>query len=398
MNINKVADNIYFVGVNDRVTTRFEGLWSLPYGVSLNSYLIRGEKVALIDTVSVGDSNNLIANLNLVSSKIDYLIVNHMEPDHSGAIPEIIAHNPGIKVVTNKIAIGMIKGFYHIDDDSVFMEVKDGDTLDLGNGQTLRFYMTPMVHWPETMMTYLESSKMLFSGDAFGTFGALSGEILDSAYLFEDFENEMRRYYTAIVAKYSVHVQKALKKLAGVELEYICPTHGPVWHDYINEVVDAYNNMSLQEPEDGVVIVYGTMYGNTAAMAEQVATSLRAEGVKTVKIYDAGATEMSFILRDIWRYKGLIVASPTYSMDLFPPIEALLTALRIREIKNRVTAALGSFAWAPSIAAKKIEQRLTEMGLTVADTFSVKLALNEASLQSLRELSHKFVELLNTPN
>lgn len=387
MNIKQLTDGVFYVGVNDRTTVHFEGLWDLPKGVSYNSYIVAGEKTALIDTVAIGSIGEYLANVLSVTDSVDYLIVNHMEPDHSGALPEIAARFPGLRIVADKIAIGMIKGFYGITDESRFLEVKDGDTLDLGGGKLLSFHLTPMVHWPETMMTYLASEQMLFSGDAFGTFGALNGAVTDDRCDVDYYEAEMRRYYAAIVGKYSPFVQKALKKLAGLPLGYICSTHGPVWHREISRIVDIYDRMSRQETEEGVVIVYGSMYGNTGKLVDSLAVAMNQEGVDKVRVFNAGETGLSFILSEVWRYKGLIVASPTYSMDLFPPVEAFMKAIEIREMKNHVGAALGSFAWAPGIAAKKIEERMAALGMPLVGRYSMKMAPDASSDTALKQIA-----------
>lgn len=395
MNIKQITENIYYVGVNDRTTVHFEGLWDLPKGVSYNSYIVRGgDSTALIDTVAIGEFGEFLANVQSVTDSIDYLIVNHMEPDHSGSIPGIMARYPNLKIVADKIAIGMIKGFYGIADDSKFYEVKDGDTLDLGGGQVLSFHTTPMVHWPETMMTYLASEQMLFSGDAFGTFGALNGAVIDEDCDIEFYASEMRRYYASIVGKYSPFVQKALAKLSGFPLRYICSTHGPVWHSNISEIVKAYDCMSRQECEEGVVIVYGSMYGNTAKMVDSLASSLKRAGIPHVRVFNAGETGLSFILSEVWRYKGLIVASPTYSMDLFPPIEAFMKAIEIRELKNHVAAALGSFAWAPGVASKKIQERFEALGLPVIGRCDMRMSPDDSIAKALDSLAKEMASAI----
>ena len=254
----EITDKIYYVGVNDRNKELFEGLWPLPNGVSYNSYLIDDEKVCLIDTVEVDFFMPYLKNIREVlgDRQIDYLVINHMEPDHSGAIELIRKYYPGVKIVANKKTFGMIEGFYGVTADEV--EVKNGSTLSLGKHQ-LSFVLTPMVHWPETMVTLETTTNTLFSGDAFGCFGALNGGIIDSEINCDTFWLEMVRYYSNIVGKYGTPVQNALKKLEGVQLDYICSTHGPVWHEYIDKVVGIYDRLSRYETEEGIVICYGTM-------------------------------------------------------------------------------------------------------------------------------------------
>lgn len=395
MNVKQICDCVHYVGVNDRVTNHFEGLWELPKGVSYNSYIVKGEThTALIDAVAIAELSDLIRNLELLSVEPQYLIVNHMEPDHSGSIPALVSKYPSLKIVADKIAIGMIKGFYHLDNPELFVEVADGDTLDLGGDVVLKFFMTPMVHWPETMMTYLESRATLFSGDAFGTFGALNGSPLDKDCEFGYYEPEMRRYYASIVGKYSPFVQKAFAKLKGLKIERVCSTHGPVWEKYVTEVVGMYDMMSKQESEEGVVIVYGSMYGNTERMVNRFASLLVDRGVKLARIYNAGETEMSFILADVWRYKGLVVASPTYSMEIFPPVETFIRALETRSISGKVVVSLGSYAWAPKVAATKIAERMESLGLEVVGKVAMPMSLNSTTEQQLETLADEFVKTL----
>ena len=296
----EITNNIYYVGVNDRNKELFEGLWPLPNGVSYNSYLITDDKVCLIDTVEVDFFIPYIKNIReiLGDRPIDYLVINHMEPDHSGAIELIKKYYPGIQIVGNKKTFGMIEGFYGIKDGIV--EVKNGDVLSLGSHQ-LSFVLTPMVHWPETMVTLDTTSNVLFSGDAFGCFGALNGGIIDSQINCDTFWLEMERYYSNIVGKYGVPVQNALKKLEGVKLDYICSTHGPVWHEYIEKVIGIYDRLSRYETEEGIVICYGTMYGNTERMAEVIARAASQAGIKNIVMYNVSKTHHSNIIRDVFR-------------------------------------------------------------------------------------------------
>src|SRR5574344_977442 len=251
----EITDKIYYVGVNDRNKSRFEGLWPLPDGVSYNSYLIDDDKVCLIDTVEVDFFTQFIENIHHVigNRDIDYVVINHMEPDHSGSLGLIKKFYPNVKFIGNKKTFGMLSGFYGIDGETI--EVKNGDSIALGK-HTLKFVLTPMVHWPETMVTLDIMSNVLFSGDAFGCFGALNGGLIDTDICCDSFWLEMIRYYSNIVGKYGTPVQNALKKLAGVQIDYICATHGPVWHQYIDKVLGLYDKMSKYETEEGIVICY----------------------------------------------------------------------------------------------------------------------------------------------
>lgn len=395
MNIKEITEGIFYVGVNDRVTEKFEGLWPIPHGVSYNSYIVKGtEATALIDTVRIDEVREFFNNIELIQGdrKVDYLVVNHMEPDHSGSIPEVLLAHPEIKIVGNAQTIGMIKGFYKVEDDSRFLEVKHGDTLSLG-GKTLKFYITPMVHWPETMMTYVEENATLFSGDAFGTFGALNGAVTDREMDTDRYIPEMYRYYSNIVGKYGKFVQGALAKLSGVKIDRICSTHGPVWESRVEEVVGIVDRLSRYESEPGLVIIYGSMYGNTAEMAEVIARGAAEAGVKNIIIHNASHSSLSDMISDAYRYEGLAVGCATYSMTLFPPVEAFMQAMETREIKNKVFAAFGSFTWAKGVVGSKMEEYANRIKLEPVGYVVMKQTLDaethEAALNLGREIGSR---------
>lgn len=358
--MKQIVNNIYYVGVNDRNKSLFEGLWPLPNGVSYNSYLIVDKKVCLVDTVEVDFFTQYLENIREVigDRKIDYLVINHMEPDHSGSIALIKKYYPEIQIIGNKKTLGMMEGFYGVTDNEI--EVKNGDSIDLG-GRQLTFVLTPMVHWPETMVTLSDADHVLFSGDAFGCFGALNGGIIDTEINCDTFWLEMVRYYSNIVGKYGTPVQNALKKLAGIQLDYICSTHGPVWHEYVDKVVGMYDRMSKYETEPGLVICYGTMYGNTERMAEIIATAASEAGVKNLVMYNISKTHHSYILRDIFRYKGLIVGAPTYNNGLYHEMEVLLSEIANKDIKNHLLGWYGSHCWASKAVAKIQEWNETRL-------------------------------------
>ncbi len=346
MNISEIVPGVRYVGVNDRTTTRFEALWPLPAGVSYNAYLVVGsEHIALIDTVEERFGGRLIENIRreIDNRPIDYLVINHMEPDHSSSIEALRLRYPNIRIVSNAKALQMVSGFYGITADT--LEVKEGDTLDLG-GLTLTFAMAPMVHWPETMVTWCPERQTLFSGDAFGTFGALDGGITDSHLDPNRYWDEMRRYYASIVGKYGSPVQKALAKVRTLAPATICPTHGPVWQHQVAQVLDLYDRLSRYEGEKGVVIAYGSMYGNTEQMAERIARHIAAEGAGPIVVHNLTYTDPSFVLRDIFRYDTLILGGPTYNGSLFPPVAQLADMLAARCIPRRKFAFFGSFCWA----------------------------------------------------
>ena len=347
----EIANKVYYVGVNDRNKALFEGLWPLPYGVSYNSYLIDDEKVCLIDTVEVDFFVQFIENLREVlgDRQIDYLVINHMEPDHSGSLALLRKYYPDIQVIGNKKTFDMMAGFYGIKDNTI--EMKNGEELSLGS-HTLQFFMTPMIHWPETMMTLCKGNvSHLFTGDAFGCFGALNGGFIDQEIDTEWAWLEMVRYYSNIVGKYGIPVQNALKKLAGIHIDYICSTHGPVWHKYVNKVISLYDRMSKYETDPGLVICYGTMYGNTERMAEQIARSASLAGVKDIRLYNVSKTHHSYILQDIFRFRGLIVGAPTYNAGLYHEMDVLLQEVANRDIKHHLIGWFGSYSWASKAVA-----------------------------------------------
>ena len=391
--MKQIANQIYYVGVNDRQKTLFENMWPLPYGVSYNAYLIVDEQTVLIDTVDVCYSDLFLKQVAeaLQGRTLDYLIVNHMEPDHAGSIRLLRQQYPGVKIVGNTKTFGMLAGFHGITDG--LYEVKEGDTLNTGAHQ-LSFYMAPMVHWPEVMVTYDATEKILFSADAFGTYGTLDGAVVDKDMDCSHYWDEMVRYYANIVGKYGNPVQRALQKLSALEIKTICSTHGPVWQEHVAKAVGIYDRLSRYEAEEGVVILYGSMYGHTEQMAEVIATALADNGVKRIVMHNVSKTPASYILADVFRYKGIIVGSPTYSNQLFPEVEAVLSKIELREVKNRLFGYFGSFSWAGA-AVKRLAAFGEKMkwetvgtpaeqkqGMTAAD-YAACYALGEAMAKRL---------------
>ena len=364
----KISDRIYYVGVNDVIKELFEGLWPLPFGVSYNSYLVVDDKVALVDTVEAGFEDEFLEEIeaSIGDRPIDCLIVNHMEPDHSSLTAYMLEKYPSMKIVANAKTLPMLKGYYGVSEDRVHV-VGEAQTLSLG-GCTLRFHMIPMVHWPETMVTYLEEENTLFSGDAFGTFGAVDEQITDSEETFGIYRDEMIRYYSNIVGKYGTPVQAALKKLAGVRVDRICSTHGPVWEACVDQVIALYDKMSRYEVERGVCLVYGSMYGNTAAAADALAEELEARGIPYA-IHDlAGNNEdslgVSGALRDVFKYDTVVVGSPTYNGAVYPPVETFMKALAARNITNRRFFAFGSYTWAQA-SVRLLNAAAQDLGFTL---------------------------------
>jgi len=339
-----ITKDVHWIGVNDRETHLFEALWPLPFGVSYNSYLIVDEKVAIMDTVKFTSTGEYLAKIRSVlgNRKVDYLIINHMEPDHSGSIRGLMEVFPEMVLVGNKKTAEFLNNFYGIQERIHI--VGQGDVLDLGAHQ-LEFHITPMVHWPETMMTYDRKDRILFSGDAFGGFGTLDGSIFDDELNIKFFVDEISRYYTNIVAKFSPMVQSALKKLSGLDVAIIAATHGPVWRSNPHFIIDYYDRLSRQETEEGVVVIYGSMYGNTKKMAEAVARGISEGGIPKIRIYDASKTHLSYLINDVWRYKGIVLGSCTYNAGLFPPIQQLVHFMEKAKMKNHVIGVFGSYSW-----------------------------------------------------
>lgn len=347
--MEKISERLYYVGVNDYDKVLFEGLWPLPVGVSYNSYLVVDEKVALIDTVESGFEDEFFANIAEAIGErgIDYLVVNHMEPDHSSLIAMMLERYPSLTIVANAKTVPMLKGYYSTPEDRIHV-IGEGAKLNLGSCD-LSFHMIPMVHWPETMVTWMQEEGTLFSGDAFGTFGAVSEGIIDSEETFLQYRDEMIRYYSNIVGKYGTPVQTALKKLSGLMIKRICSTHGPVWEMNVPDVVSLYDRMSRYEVERGVCIVYGSMYGNTAAAADELAMELDRRGIPYA-IHDlagnnAGELGVSGALRDVFKYDTIAVGSPTYNNGIYPPVETFMKALQSRLVKGRRFYAFGSYTW-----------------------------------------------------
>ena len=388
-----LQENIFYVGVNDRNKHRFEGLWPLPDGVSYNSYLIQDEKTALIDTVDICYCEELLEKIHeaIGDKPIDYLVINHMEPDHSGSISFIRKYYPNITIVGNAKTLSMLKGFYNVEGNE--LTVKEGTELDLGKHK-LAFYLIPMVHWPETMVTYDSTSKTIFSGDAFGCFGALNGGVVDEKINTALYWREMERYYSNIVGKYGMMVQNALKKLAKLDIQMICSTHGPVWTKQIPEVIKTYDRLSKYEGQEGITIAYGTMYGHTARMAEKIAEAASEAGIRNIVLHNLVKDNDSYVIADVFRYKGLILGSPTYNGELFPRVRSIIDAIAERGVKNRYLGYFGAFTWAGA-ALKHLAAFNEKMKYeVVADPFELKQGMYPTVEDSCKALGKAMAEKL----
>ncbi|MCR5646243.1 MAG: flavin reductase [Bacteroidales bacterium] len=344
MNQINLTENIFYVGVNDRHTDLFENHMELPNGVSYNSYLIVDDKVALIDPVEANFLEEYLFKVKSVlkDRKVDYLVINHDEPDHSSTVAAVLREYPEVQVVGNAKTFPPLEAFYGpIENKKV---VAEGETLSLGT-HTLQFFMVPMVHWPESMVTYEQTSKIVFSNDAFGGFGALNGGIFDDQVNLAFYEDDMRRYYANIVGKVAMQALKAIEKLGAMEIQMIAPSHGLVWRSNLAWVVGKYTQWSKQESEEGVVIVYGSMHGNTARMAEIVARGVAEAGIKEVKVYDVAKTEVSFIMSDIWKYKGVIIGACAHYGSMFPNMSLLVHEINEFKPKDKLYATFGGMSW-----------------------------------------------------
>ncbi len=389
----EAAPGVFWIGGNDRRIALFENMFPLRDGVSYNSYVILDEKVALIDSVDSAITRQFFENLDHVldGRAVDYLVVNHMEPDHCANIQELCRRYPAMKIVGNPKTFQLIRQFYDFDIEGRTLTVCEADRLDLG-AHRLRFFMAPMVHWPEVMFTYEEKEKILFSADAFGTFGALSGNLFADETDFDNlFLDEARRYYANIVGKYGPQVQAALAKTCCVETEKIFPLHGPLWRENLDYIIDKYGLWSRYEPEKkGVAVAYASMYGNTENAALKVADRLAKMGVADIRVHDVSKAHVSYIIADIFKYSHLVLASPTYNMGLYFGMESLLRDMAALNLKNRRVALIGNGSWAPAAPAI-MEKMIGEMkGMElVAPTLVLRSALKPCQEGELAALAEK---------
>lgn len=362
-NTRKVTDDIVWVGCNDRRLTLFENLFPIPRGVSYNSYLVMDEKVTLLDTVDVCALQQFMENIDYVldGKEIDYLIVQHMEPDHGAGIQEMMRRFPNMKIVANAKTVQMIGQFFDLPKEDRVVLVKEGDTLTTGT-HTFRFVMAPMVHWPEVMVTYEESEKVLFSADAFGTFGALNGNIFSDELEFDkEWLADARRYYANIVGKYGMQTQALLTKAAGLDIQLICSLHGPIWRENLSYIIEKYDKWSKYEPEDKeVVIIYGSVYGHTEQAVDALAGKLAEKGIRHIAVYDVSTTHVSELIAEIFRASHIVIACATYNGGIYPPMENLLNDMKALSVQKRTVALMDNGTWAPT-AGKQIVKKLEEM-------------------------------------
>lgn len=386
----KVTDDLYWVGSNDRRLAMFEGVYSVPAGVSYNSYLLLDEKTMLLDTVDKAVKGVFFENIAAVlgDRKLDYLVVHHMEPDHSEAIWEVVMRYPEVQIICNKKTANMMKQYFNFDVDSRVVLVKEGDSISTGKHNFV-YVMAPMVHWPEVMVSYDTTDKILFSADGFGTFGALNGALFADEVDFErDYLDEARRYYTNIVGKYGDQVQSLLKKAATLEIEMICPLHGFVWRKNIGDFIGKYMHWSSYAPEEyGVVIAYASVYGHTENAAEVLACRLRERGVRTV-MFDVSVTPASDIIAAAFKYSHLVFASTTYNAGIFVNMESLIFDLVAHNIQNRTIALIENGSWAPTSGALMRKEFEKCKNMTILDnTIRIISSLQESQLPQIDALA-----------
>ena len=381
-----ITDSILYVGVDDKTIDLFESQYEVPNGISYNSYVILDDKVALMDTVDARGTEEWLVNLDkaLDGRSIDYLVVSHMEPDHAGNIKNLIDRYPEMKIVGNAKTFAMIPQFFDVDITETSVTVKEGDTLSLGK-HTLQFFMAPMVHWPEVMVAYEQSEKILFSADGFGKFGALDTD--------EAWTCEARRYYFNIVGKYGAQVQALLKKAATLDIQMICPLHGPILKEDLGYYIGKYDIWSKYEPEDeGVFIAFASIHGNTAKAAKKLAEMLEEKGAKRVAIADLARDDMAEAVEDAFRHDKLVLASATYDGGLFPCMEDFLSHLKAKNFQKRTVGLMENGTWAP-MAAKKMREYLEGLKeITICEpTVTSKSAMKEETLKLMEELAEKLV-------
>ena len=393
----RITNDLFYVGASDRKLALFENIYPIPRGVSYNSYLLMDEKTVLFDTTDASVSGQFFENVEAVlgQRKLDYIVVHHMEPDHAATLQDLLLRHPEATVVTTAKAAQMIEQFFG-QKPAALQLVKEGETLGTGN-HTLCFTMAPMVHWPEVMMTYDSTAKTLFSADAFGTFGALSGNLFADEVNFEaEWLNDARRYYINIVGKYGIQVQNVLKKAAALDIQMICPLHGPVWRENLGFFIGKHDTWSKYEPEDkGVVIIYGSIYGHTEAAALRLGTLLGERGVKGIKAYDASHTHASKLVAECFRASHIVFASSTYNNGLFTPIESLLLDLKAHAWQKRSVALIENGSWAPQ-SGKLMRAELEQMKdiTIVGETLSLKSSMQPLQEEQLANLADQIVQSL----
>lgn len=394
--IRHISPSITWVGGSDRRLSRFENIFPIPRGVSYNSYLISDQKTALLDTADASILQCFLENVYaaLGDRPLDYLILNHMEPDHCAGIVALLERFPSLQLVGNAKTLTLFSQFYDLPLDGRTITVQDEQTLSLGS-HTLQFFFTPMVHWPEVMMTYEQSEKVLFSADAFGSFGALGGTLFaDEVDFARDWLPDYRRYYANIVGKYGVQVQNALKKLAAVDVQTICPLHGLVWRKDLNILLEKYDLWSRYQPEEkAVAIFYGSMYGDTENAADLLACALADAGVHNLAVHDLSEIHVSEAISEIFRCSHIVLAAPTYNNGIYPPMLTLLHDMKALNVQNRTVALIENGSWAPTCAKnmRALVDELKNMSV-LEQTVTIRSAVKDATRTDLLALAQAIAQ------
>ena len=394
-NTRKINDDIYYLGASDRRIELFENVYPVSQGMSYNSYLITDEKTCLMDSVDESVRGQFLENLQyaLNGRNLDYMVVQHMEPDHCSIVPELFRMYPDMKLVASLQAFKMMENFYSLQTEERRLVVKEGDTLELGK-HTLKFIAAPMVHWPEVLMTYDVTDKILFSADAFGSFGAMSGNIFaDEIDWDKDFKDEARRYYVNIVGKYGPQTQNVLKKASTLDIQMICPLHAHIWRKDLSKIISLYDTWSKYEAEkDSVVIFYGSIYGNTQNAAEILAMQLAENGMESVEVFDTSKTHVSFLVSKAFEYKTLVFAAATYNSEIFDTVQNLITELKNHNLSNRRIGLIENGSWAPVAASKMKAQLETLKNMEIVDP--VVKVVSSVTAKNVEELSVLAKELM----
>lgn len=394
-NTRKINDDIYYLGASDRRIELFENVYPVSQGMSYNSYLITDEKTCLMDSVDESVRGQFLENLKyaLNGKNLDYMVVQHMEPDHCSIVPELFRMYPDMKLVASLQAFKMMENFYSLQTEERRLVVKEGDTLKLGK-HTLKFIVAPMVHWPEVLMTYDVTDKILFSADAFGSFGAMSGNIFaDEIDWDKDFKDEARRYYVNIVGKYGLQTQNVLKKASTLDIQMICPLHAHIWRKDLSTIISLYDTWSKYEAEkDSVVIFYGSIYGNTQNAAEILAMQLAENGIENVEVFDTSKTHVSFLVSKAFEYKTLVFAAATYNAEIFDTVQNLITELKNHNLANRRIGLIENGSWAPVAASKMKAQLETFKNMEVVEP--VVKVVSSVTDKNVEELSVLAKELM----
>lgn len=394
-NTRKINDDIYYLGASDRRIELFENVYPVSQGMSYNSYLITDEKTCLMDSVDESVRGQFLENLQyaLNGRNLDYMVVQHMEPDHCSIVPELFRMYPDMKLVASLQAFKMMENFYSLQTEERRLVVKEGDTLKLGK-HTLKFIAAPMVHWPEVLMTYDVTDKILFSADAFGSFGAMSGNIFaDEIDWDKDFKDEARRYYVNIVGKYGLQTQNVLKKASTLDIQMICPLHAHIWRKDLSTIISLYDTWSKYEAEkDSVVIFYGSIYGNTQNAAEILAMQLAENGIENVEVFDTSKTHVSFLVSKAFEYKTLVFAAATYNAVIFDTVQNLITELKNHNLSNRRIGLIENGSWAPVAASKMKAQLETFKNMEVVEP--VVKVVSSVTDKNVEELSVLAKELM----